>query len=41
MYISSCYESSGGEIMRWVGVVLAIIPFIMLIMLSIYSEGLP
>ena len=41
MYISSCYESSGGEIMRWVGVVLAIIPFIMLIMLSIYSGGLP
>ena len=40
MYIS-CYESLGGEIMRWVGVALAIAPLLMLIMLSLYSGGLP
>lgn len=37
-----CYETStGGEVMRWVGVVFAIIPLIMLVILSLYNGGLP
>ena len=38
---SSCHESSGGEVLRWVGLVLAVIPLVMLIMLSLYTGGLP